>query len=122
MDAWSQTMKDINILLENLRKFNEERDWEKYHNHKDLAISLALEAAEVLEHFQWKTGDEINSYAEQHKQDIADELSDVLKYLLQLADNLEVDIVDAAIHKLERDAQKYPVDKIKGNYKKYNQI
>jgi dCTP diphosphatase len=115
-------MQDINILLEKVKQFRDERDWMKYHTHKDMAISVVLEAAEVLEHFQWKTPEEVEEYAKTHKQEIADELSDVLKYLVEFADNLEIDLVDAAIKKLEKDAAKYPVDKIKGNYKKYNQI
>jgi dCTP diphosphatase len=115
-------MKDINILLEKVKQFRDERDWMKYHNHKDMAVSVVLEAAEVLEHFQWKTAEEVEEYVKTHKHEIAEELSDVLKYVIEFADNLDIDLVDAALQKLEKDAAKYPVDKIKGNYKKYNQI
>ncbi len=115
-------MSDINELNLKLQKFRDERDWAKYHTPKDLAISISLEAAEVLEHFQWKTSEEAEQYLASHKGEVTDELADVLKYVLHLADVLNVDIVDAAIRKLKRDSAKYPVDKIKGNYIKYNQI
>lgn len=115
-------MSDVNELRANLKQFVDERDWAKYQTPKDLAISIALEAAEVLEHFQWKTPEQSVKYVREHKQKVVDELADVLKYTLGLADALDVDIVEAATRKLERDSVKYPVEKIKGNYIKYNQI
>ncbi len=116
-------MKDPAILVEALRTFRDERDWEQFHNHKDLAISMVLEAAEVLEHFQWKSSQEMEAYALQHKEIIAEELADVLKYLLQLTDKLGVDdIVDVALRKLEKDGKKYPVEKAKGKHTKYTDL
>lgn len=115
-------MSNIDQLMKNLQQFRDERDWRKYHTPKDLAISISLEAAEVLEHFQWKTAEEVEQYVVTHKEKVTEELADVLKYVLHLADVLEIDIVETAIQKLERDSAKYPVEKIKGNYKKYNQI
>lgn len=115
-------MPHIDELNLKLRQFRDDRDWLKYHTPKDLAISIALESAEVLEHFQWKTTEEIEQYLASHKGKVTDELADVLKYVLHLADILNVDIVDAAIKKLEHDSAKYPIDKIKGKYVKYSQI
>lgn len=115
-------MSNVDELMVKLQQFRDERDWKKYHTPKDLAVSITLEAAEVLEHFQWKSPEAADQYVAEHKDKVADELADVLKYVLHLADVLEVDIVEAAIKKLERDSAKYPVEKIKGNYIKYHQI
>ncbi len=116
-------MTDLNILVEELRKFRDERDWKQFHNHKDMALSMVLESAEVLEHFQWKSPEEVNTYAQENKADIAEEIADVLKYLVQLADNIGVeDIVQVALDKLQRDAAKYPVDKAKGKHTKYTKL
>ncbi len=116
-------MKDLSILVEELRKFRDERDWKQFHNHKDMALSMVLESAEVLEHFQWKSPAEVDTYAQENKADIAEEIADVLKYLVQLADNIGVeDIVQVALDKLQRDALKYPVDKAKGKHTKYTKL
>jgi NTP pyrophosphatase (non-canonical NTP hydrolase) len=88
-----------------------------------MALSMVLESAEVLEHFQWKSPEEVNTYAQENKADIAEEIADVLKYLVQLADNIGVeDIVQVALDKLQRDAAKYPVDKAKGKHTKYTKL
>jgi len=116
-------MTDLNILVDELKKFRDERDWKQFHNHKDMALSMVLESAEVLEHFQWKSPAEVEAYGKDRKDDIAEEIADVLKYLVQLADNLGIeDIVQIALDKLERDAAKYPVDKAKGKHTKYNKL
>lgn len=115
-------MGDLDVLLKELKKFRDLRDWAKYHNHKDLALSVVLEAAEVLEHFQWKSPKEVEEHGRKHRKEIGEELADVLKYLVQLADNLGIDIVDAARKKLKKDAMKYPLRKIKGRYIKYSKI
>jgi dCTP diphosphatase len=116
-------MKDPQILVDELKKFRDERDWKQFHNHKDLAVSMVLEAAEVLEHFQWKSSEEGEKHAEDNKGKIAEELADVLKYLLQLADNIGVeDIIDVALQKLEKDGKKYPVEKAKGKHTKYTEL
>lgn len=115
-------MDDLKTLQKQLRKFNKDRDWDKYHNPKDLAISISLEATELLEHFQWKTTEESERYIKDNKEEVAAELADILKYSLYMAGLLKVDLVKAAIKKLEKDSQKYPPEKIKGNYVKYNKI
>jgi len=115
-------MSDIKELIEKIRKFRDERDWMQFHNHKDMAISLALEAAEVLEHFQWKSSEQIKEYVSNNKEEISEELADVAIYLLELSDNLGVDLKDAVEKKLEKNARKYPVEKAKGKNTKYNRL
>ncbi len=115
-------MADIKELTEKIRKFRDERDWKQFHNHKDMALSLVLEAAEVLEHFQWKSPAEIEEYAKTSKDDIAEELADVGMYLFELADNLGMDLRAAMEKKLAKNAAKYPVEKAKGKYTKYDKL
>ena len=115
-------MSDIKQLTEKIKKFRDERDWAQFHNHKDMALSLMLEAAEVLEHFQWKSQEEIEAYAQQHKDEIAEELADVAMYLFELADNLGIDLQKAIDSKLIKNSKKYPIEKAKGSAKKYTQL
>lgn len=115
-------MSDIQELIEKIKKFRDERNWMQFHNHKDMAISLVLEAAEVLGHFQWKSFEEIEKYVKQDKEDISDELADVAIYLFELADNVGIDLKKAVEKKLEKNAKKYPVEKSKGNAKKYTEL
>ena len=88
-------MSDIKQLTKEIKKFRDERDWKQFHNHKDMALSLMLEAAEVLEHFQWKSAEEVNAHAKECKAEISDELADVAVYLFELADNLGIDLGNA---------------------------
>lgn len=116
-------MKDLSILRDRLNEFRDARDWRQFHNHKDLALSMLLEAAEVLEHFQWKSPEEVVCYGKESKEKIAEEIADVLKYLVQLADNLEIeDIVETALQKLDADGKKYPVEKARGSHTKYTDL
>ncbi|MFH1694709.1 MAG: nucleotide pyrophosphohydrolase [Patescibacteria group bacterium] len=116
-------MSEIKELTEKVKRFRDERDWEQFHNHKDLALSLVLEAAEVLEHFQWKADlEEIEKYGKDGKEEIADELADVAAYLFELADSLDIDLGEALENKLKKSAEKYPVDKAKGNKTKYTKL
>lgn len=115
-------MDDIKALTEKIKKFRDERDWLQFHNHKDLALSLVLEAAEVLEHFQWKKPAEVEAHGKACKDEIADELADVAMYLFELADNLGVDLLKAMDAKIAKNAAKYPVAKSKGKYTKYNKL
>ena len=113
---------EIAALTEKIKKFRDERDWKQFHNHKDMAISLVLEATEVLEHFQWRTPEEGEERARSHKEELADELADVTYFLFELADNLKIDLGKALISKLEKNAQKYPVEKSKGKNIKYTEL
>lgn len=112
--------------LENLTKkiveFRDERDWQQFHNPKDLAISLVLEAAEVMEHFQWKSPDQTKDHIKNNKAEIGEELADTLYWILLLAHDLDIDIIDASLKKLEKNAIKYPVDKAKGKNLKYDKL
>lgn len=114
-------MSDIKALAKKIIEFRDEREWKQFHKPKDLAISLALEAAEVLEHFQWKSEKEIESYIKTNKEEIGDELADVLCYILTMAHDLNIDISKAAEKKIEKNRKKYPVEKAKGIAKKYNE-
>lgn len=99
-------------LKEKIQKFNLDRDWDQFHSPENLAKSIAIEAAELLECFQW-SGDF-------NLEDVTDEMADIYVYLLQMADKLNVDLVDIADKKMDKNALKYPVDKAKGNSTKYN--
>ncbi len=111
-------MSDIQELTERIKKFRDERDWSQFHNHKDMALSLVLEANEVLEHFQWKTKEQVEEYAKTHKTEIGEEVADVAIYLFELADNLGINLSEAVVDKLGKNAKKYPAEKSKGNAKK----
>lgn len=115
-------MNEIRALTEKIKNFRDERDWMQFHNHKDMALSLVLEATEVLEHFQWKSSEEAQKYAQQHRADIGEELADVAMYLFELADNLGIDLKEAIESKLIINAQKYPIEKAKGRHTKYNKL
>ncbi len=115
-------MSEIKTLTEKIKKFRDERDWMQFHNPKDVALSLVLEAAEVLEHFQWKKPQEVEDHAKACKDEIADELADVAMYLFELADNLGIDLSKAIDAKLAKNALKYPIEKAKGKHTKYNKL
>lgn len=114
-------MNKIEELIQKIISFRNKRDWGQFHTPKNLAISLSLEAGEVLEHFQWKTDVEVKDYIVSHKEDIGDELGDVLNYLLLLSDAMDINLLEAAEKKIEKNDKKYPVDKAKGSAKKYTE-
>lgn len=115
-------MSQITSLTDQIVAFRDERDWQQFHNAKDLALSLTLEAAEVLELYQWQTGAAIAAVATERRQDLADELADVLYYTLLMAHDAGIDLEAALQAKLKRNAEKYPVDKAKGSSKKYTEL
>lgn len=112
----------IQELQEHIRKFRDERDWLQFHNHKDMAAALAIEAAELQELFLWKHGDEIKEVASAKRERLSEELADVAVYLLELADNLGIDLGEAVTAKLEKNSAKYPVHKAKGSNAKYTEL
>jgi dCTP diphosphatase len=114
--------QSLSELQSMIRKFCDDRDWDQFHNPKDLSISLALEAAEVLEHFQWKNKDEMALHSVKNKDAIAEELADVLYWVLLLSNKLDVDLIGAFEGKMKKNEQKYPVDKAKGSHKKYTEL
>ena len=109
-------MTDIEIIIKELRKFNQERDWDQFHNGKDLAIGLSVEASELLESFLWKDPADVNL------DKVREELADVLNYAFQMADKYGLDIKQIMLDKIRRNAEKYPVEKAKGSAKKYNEL
>jgi len=115
-------MSDIKKLTQRIIDFRDARDWKQFHNPKDVALSLSLEASEVLEHFQWKNGEELKEYAETHKEHIGEELADVLYWVLLMSNDLGIDITKAVEKKMDKNEEKYAVEKAKGNHKKYNEL
>jgi len=112
----------LSSLREELRRFASERDWDQYHSPKNLAAALCVEAAELLEHFQWRTDDESKSLPADQLAKVREEMADVLLYLVRLADKLNVDLLKAASNKIVLNAHKYPVDKARGNSRKYTDL
>jgi len=107
-------------LRDILRKFVAERDWDKFHSPKNLATALSVEASELLEHFQWLTERESARLSPEKCEQVRDEMADVLIYLVRLADKLDVDLLDAAAKKIEKNALKYPAERVRGSMKKYS--
>ena len=108
-------------LRDRLRKFVAERDWDQFHSPKNLAMALSVEAAELVEHFQWLSEEQSKNLAPEKLADVRDEMADVLVYLVRLADKLEVDLLAAVDVKMEKNALKYPADQVRGSMKKYSE-
>jgi dCTP diphosphatase len=119
---YNLNMSNNRDLIKKINKFSEERDWKQFHNPKDLALSLVLEATEVLEHFQWKNGEQIDIHIKNKKSEIKEELADVYYWLLTLSHGLDIDLNEALEDKLVKNEEKYPIDKAKGNSKKYTEL
>jgi NTP pyrophosphatase (non-canonical NTP hydrolase) len=103
-------------IIQALLKFRNERDWEQFHNPKDLALALNVEAGELLELFLWKNPEDAQ------KDKIKEELADVFAFAFLLADKYGFDVKDIVLEKIKKNAEKYPVDKAKGTAKKYNEL
>lgn len=100
--------------IQEIIKFNKERDWDQFHSPENLAKSICIEAGELLECFQWNS--------DYDKEAVCEELADVVNYCIVMADRLQVDLEEIVLKKLEKNRQKYPVEKAKGNSKKYNEL
>ncbi len=109
-------------LRDAMRRFAAERDWDQFHSPKNLAAALSVEAAELLEHFQWLGEAESRELAGAKRARVAEEMADVLLYLVRLADKLDVDLAAAALAKIAHNATKYPVEKSRGNSRKYDEL
>lgn len=109
-------MSDIKEMTEALIKFRNERDWEQFHNPKDLAVALNIEAGELLETFLWK------SHKEANKEKVKEELADVLSYSFLLAEKYGFDVKEILMEKIKKNGEKYPIEKAKGTAKKYNEL
>lgn len=115
-------MPELDTLRDSLREFAAERDWEQFHSPKNLAMALSVEAAELMEHFQWSSEEQSRHPTAEELAGIREELADVLLYLVRLADQLGVDLLESAQAKILVNASKYPVDKSRGNSRKYTEI
>src|ERR1044072_4530355 len=109
-------------LRDALRQFADERDWNQFHSPKNLASALAVEAAELLERFQWLTEDQSRRLPPEEHLRVREEMADVLNYLVRLADKLDVNLLEAARDKIQINALKDPVDKARGSVKKYSEL
>lgn len=109
---------DLQSLTQSLRDFAQARDWAQFHSPKNLASALSVEAAELLEHFQWLTEEQSRNLCATKQAEVAAEAADVLLYLLQLCDKLNIDLMDAARNKLIVNGEKYPVERAHGSSKK----
>lgn len=114
--------EDVNSLINSLRRFSKDRDWDQFHSPKNLACALSVEVSEVLEHFQWLPEDQSRSIPPALREKVSEELADVFLYLLQLSDSLGIDLVESAQRKLVVNESKYPIDKAKGNSTKYTEL
>jgi NTP pyrophosphatase (non-canonical NTP hydrolase) len=113
---------EIEDLAARLRAFAEARDWEQFHSPKNLSMALAVEAAELLEHFQWLTEPESLALAPARRAAVAEEIADVFIYLVRLSDRVGVDLLEATRAKMEKNAVRYPVEKSRGTKKKYSEL
>ena len=112
----------LNEIKLRLREFAEARDWDQFHSPKNLSMALSAEVAEILEYFQWLTEKQSKSLPQNKLDEVEKELADTLIYLIRLADKLNIDLLAAVKSKIELNEQRYPVDKAKGNSKKYTEF
>lgn len=113
---------DLRDLRDALRRFAAERDWDQFHSPKNLAAALSVEAAELLERFQWLTEDESRTLDPDRLAAVREEMADVMLYLIRLADKVDVDLIAAAREKIARNAAKYPVERARGSSRKYTEL
>ena len=109
-------MKESEEIIQALLKFRNERDWEQFHNPKDLALAINIESAELLELFLWKKSEDANT------EKIKEELADIFSFAFLLAEKYGFDVKEIILDKIKRNGEKYPVDKAKGTSKKYNEL
>jgi NTP pyrophosphatase (non-canonical NTP hydrolase) len=114
----SVTIQELKTIV---KEFCDKRDWEQFHNPKDLATGITIESAELQELFLWKNKDELKDILKNKKEDIEDEMSDILFYLLSFANSNNIDISDSLKRKIEKNNIKYPAEKVKGSSKKYTE-
>jgi NTP pyrophosphatase (non-canonical NTP hydrolase) len=109
-------MSNINEIIQELIRFRNERDWQQFHNPKDLALAISIEAAELNELFLWKKAEEAD------REKVKEELADVLSFALLMAHEYGIDVAQIVLDKIEKNKEKYPVNKAKGTAKKYNEL
>ena len=107
---------DIELIMKEIVRFTEDRDWDQFHNGKDLALALSIEASELNEAFLWKKPEEVNI------EKVKEELADIMNYAFLIAHKYDMDIKEIILNTLKRNGEKYPVNKAKGSAKKYNEL
>lgn len=115
----SDSKTTLQDLKDRMASFVHERDWEQFHTPKNLAMSIAIEAAELMEHFQWLTIEESKNLSPDHLSDIGEELADIIIYSLSLTNTLGLDLSQIVSDKMEKNIRKYPSEKVKGKSHKY---
>ena len=115
-------MINIEELTARIVAFRDARDWKQFHNPKDIALSLVLEAAEVMEHFQWKNAEEMQDHLEKHGAAVGEELADVLYWILLMGNDFNINVLEALENKIAKNESKYPVEKAKGVHTKYTEL
>ncbi len=113
---------DINHIKQLLADFAAKRDWKQFHNPKDLAISLLVEATELLDEFKWKNPEAVQIHVKENKESVSDEVMDILYHVLLISADLDIDIVKEFERKMLKNEKKYPIEKSKGSNKKYTEI
>lgn len=113
---------EIKELQDIIVKYRDGRNWKQFHNSKDLAISLLLESTELLEHFQWKNGEDLSDYVSKNKDEISKELADVFYWVLLMSKDLDIDLVKTLKEKMIENENKYPIEKSFGNSTKYDKL
>lgn len=112
----------VKEMTARIAAFRDERAWMQFHQPKDMAAAIAIEAGELMEHFLWKTPEECEQRITTHGEAIQDEIADIAIYLFELADNLDLDLLEAMQQKLEKNALNYPVAKARGSHEKYTEL
>lgn len=112
----------IQEITARIREFRDARDWKQFHNPKEMAVAIAVEAGELLEHFTWKTPEQSEQCARERRDQIAEEMADVAILLFEMADNVGINLAEAIDAKLAKNAAKYPVETARGSNRKYNEL
>ncbi|BCX49931.1 nucleotide pyrophosphohydrolase [Haloferula helveola] len=112
----------IRELTQRIRSFSAARDWDAYHNPKDMAVAIAAEAGELMQHFVWQQPEQIEERAKSHRDEIASEIADVGILLFEMADRMGMDLGEVMAAKIARNEERYPVEKSRGNNRKYNEL
>ena len=115
------TENDFNTLRDRLKAFAQERDWEQFHSPKNLAMALIVEAAELLEHFQWLTLEQSESLSGDKRREVELEMADIFIYLMRLSERLDVNLLEVVEDKIKMNEEKYPADVVRGSAKKYSE-
>ena len=113
---------DLETLKQLMREFADSRDWNQFHSPKNLVMALSVEVAEIVEHFQWLNEEQSKTLPANKRDEVSHELADTLLYLVRLADKLDIDLFKAARNKMKLNNEKYPVEKSRGNAKKYTEF